>query len=232
VFSVHKILVFDLDGTLAPVGKPMADDTLALLKRLERAGYRLAVCSGKPTYYLCGLLRQAGLESPVLIGENGAVLQYGVDLPPAVFHVFPCRSEAKAQIEQLRKRFDEACGQRIWYQPNELMLTPFPKDEEVFGILQEIIDSSETKELTVYRHADCFDIVPKGLDKSAGLRLLADAEGLGAEDMIAVGDGINDIPMLEFADVSVKIGGGIECETSHAFDTVQHAMRFILENRI
>ena len=71
---MHKLLVFDLDGTLAPVGKPMADDTLGLLRSLEKAGYRIAVCSGKPTYYLCGLLRQAGLDAPVLIGENGAVL--------------------------------------------------------------------------------------------------------------------------------------------------------------
>lgn len=229
---MHKLLVFDLDGTLAPVGRPMADDTLELLRSLEKAGYRIAVCSGKPTYYLCGLLRQAGLDAPVLIGENGAVLQYGVELPPAIFHVFPCAAEAKEQLKALRKGFDEVCGEQVWYQPNELMLTPFQKNEEAFEQLQRVIDSSDTSALTVYRHCDCFDIVPKGLDKAAGLKLFAENERLSAEDMIAVGDGVNDIPMFEFADVSVKIGRGIDYKADYAFDSIQEAMRHILENRI
>ena len=48
-----RLVVFDLDGTLAPVGKGMAQEDVKLLKKIEDCGIKLAVCSGKPTYYLC-----------------------------------------------------------------------------------------------------------------------------------------------------------------------------------
>ncbi|MBQ3002547.1 MAG: HAD hydrolase family protein, partial [Clostridia bacterium] len=51
---MHKVLVFDLDGTLAELGKGITQENIQKLFQLESMGYRIAVCSGKPTYYLCG----------------------------------------------------------------------------------------------------------------------------------------------------------------------------------
>ena len=76
---MKKIYAFDLDNTLCPIGKPLATETVKGLTMLERQGGRIAVCSGKPTYYLCGLMRQIGLRAPILVGENGGVIQFGVD---------------------------------------------------------------------------------------------------------------------------------------------------------
>jgi HAD superfamily hydrolase (TIGR01484 family) len=81
---MHKLLVFDLDGTLAEIGKGMLPEDVAEFHRLERCGYRIAICSSKPVCYLCGFMRQVGLKDPILIGENGAVFQFGVELPPRV----------------------------------------------------------------------------------------------------------------------------------------------------
>ena len=69
---MYKLIVFDLDGTLAALGKGIAPQSIAALRRLEDAGARIAICSGKPTYYLCGLMRQVELRAPVIVGENGA----------------------------------------------------------------------------------------------------------------------------------------------------------------
>ena len=81
----HDILVFDLDGTLCPVGKGMLPQDAALLRRLEDEGFTIAICSGKTTFYLCGFLRQVGLKSPIMVGENGGAVQFGIGLPPERF---------------------------------------------------------------------------------------------------------------------------------------------------
>ena len=69
-----KLLVFDLDSTLAPIGEEMEWENVRLLRELEKKGARIAVCSGKSCDYLCGFLRQLGLSNPIMIGENGASL--------------------------------------------------------------------------------------------------------------------------------------------------------------
>lgn len=90
---MYKLIVFDLDGTLAPHGKGMLPENLEKLKALEQKNVRIAICSGKPTYYLCGFMRQIGLEKPILVGENGAVIQFGVALPPRDFTSPPIQTQ-------------------------------------------------------------------------------------------------------------------------------------------
>lgn len=54
------------------------------------------------------------------------------------------------------------------------------------------------------------EIVPKGIDKAKGLSILLDKIGLRREDLIAFGDGYNDIPMLQFAGTGVAMGNAAD----------------------
>ena len=81
---MKKFYVFDLDGTLAPIGRRASEECVKMLSMLESDERAICICSGKPTFYLCGFARQLGLRKPILIGENGASFQYGVDLPPEI----------------------------------------------------------------------------------------------------------------------------------------------------
>ena len=224
---MHRLLVFDLDGTLAEIGKGMLPDDVAEFQRLESSGYRIAICSGKPVSYLCGFMRQVGLEDPILIGENGAVVQFGVELPPRVYYKYPCAETAIKQLHRMQEMIEEACGDDVWYQPNDVALTPFPKKKEVFDLIQELVDThiEELSGLRVYRHSDSFDIVPGNINKFCSLELLTRSMSIAAGQVIAYGDWTNDIPMFEFADLSVKIGRRLKYETDYTFDTIGEALR-------
>ena len=65
----------------------------------------------------------------------------------------------------------------------------------------------ELDELEVYRHWDCFDLMPKNVNKKNGIRYLTDLLGMDRSEVIAIGDGINDIPMFEFADIAIGVLG-------------------------
>ncbi len=227
---MHKLLVFDLDGTLAARGKGMLPEDIELLKKLEQSGYVIAVCSGKPSFYLCGFMRQVGLVKPILIGENGATIQFGVELPPKKYYVYPYSTEAKKQIKMMRELIDEACGDEVWYQPNEVELTPFPKCEEAFDIIQNIIDvqADSLGELLIYRHINCFDFIPKNINKANGIKFLSELLGVKRSDVIAFGDGVNDIPMFEYADISISIGKELDYPTNYSFDTIHEALSLCL----
>ncbi len=228
---MHKILVFDLDGTLAPVGGGMTGENMARLVRLERLGYRIALCSGKPVTYLCGFARNLGLREPILMGENGASTQFGIDLPPRRHWRHPHTREAAEQLATIRRLIEEAVPEGSWYQANDVCLTPFPKNADVFDAIQQVLDAHPEAlgDLTVYRHIDSFDIVPSNISKKSGLAILSEREGLCAADYIAIGDGVNDVPMFEYADLSILVGGRLDYPATYCFAEIDEALSFMLE---
>lgn len=201
-----KLVVFDLDGTLAPVGKPIAPQTLEKMRLLESRGVKIALCSGKPVYYLCGVMRQAGLDKPILLGENGASMQVGIDLPPVEHYILPYSGAARESIRRIREKL-EAEMPWLWYQPNQVGLTPFFSNQEendrIAACIAEIREG--IVDIDIYPQGDCYDFTPKGISKAEGLRALSAYLGIGAEEMAAVGDGINDYPMFAYAGLSVGI---------------------------
>lgn len=225
-----KLAVFDLDGTLAPLGKGISREDIRLLREIEQRGVRVALCSGKPCYYLCGLVRQVGLERPILIGENGAVIVFGVELPPKRRYVLPCSEAAKSSIAFLKNEIGKLFPD-IWYQPNEVALTPFPVTERQFDAIQAVIDENRglLSEVTVYRHVDSFDILPLGIDKKSGLAYLAERIGVSPREIVAVGDGVNDYPMFEYAAYSLGVNVADETRVQRNFASVTKALRYILE---
>ena len=50
---------------------------------------------------------------------------------------------------------------------------------------------------------------PVGVSKASGLRHVADALGVGAEDVLAIGDGRNDLEMLRWAGRGVAMGQSV-----------------------
>jgi len=228
--AMYKLIAFDLDNTLAPVGKAISPGDCELLHALEDQGVRVALCSGKPTYYLCGFARQLGLDQPILVGENGGVIQFGVDLPPKQYYTLPCSPESKHSIRLLHEAIVDRLP-RMWFQPNITALTPFPTCQEDFDAIEDAIASlgEELRDVTVYRHFDSYDIMPNGITKGSGLAYLSRLLGLSAEETIAVGDGINDYPMFEYAGLALGVGLKEPDRVHRNFDTSTQVLQHLLE---
>jgi Cof subfamily protein (haloacid dehalogenase superfamily) len=68
------------------------------------------------------------------------------------------------------------------------------------------------------------DIAPEGVDKSTGLKVALAALDLGADDLLAIGDGRNDIEMLRFAGRGVAMADAPD-EVRAAADDVAKPVR-------
>ena len=72
----------------------------------------------------------------------------------------------------------------------------------------------------VFRSEPFFlEIVPMGIDKAKGLSILLNKIGLKREELMAFGDGYNDIPMLQFAGMGVAMDNAAD-EIKKAADKV------------
>ena len=55
---------------------------------------------------------------------------------------------------------------------------------------------------------DHYDVMSRDMDKAWGLAALAEKLGLAREEIAAVGDGLNDLELLEYAGIGAAMGNG------------------------
>ena len=133
-----KLIIFDLDDTLAKLAKGVSARNLQKIKQFEESGTMIGVCSGKPLYYLCGFFRALELKKPILIGENGATIQISVDLPPKTLYCLPYDKKVRHTFNVIKEEILDVFPD-MYFQPNDVELTPFPKEESQFDVILQII---------------------------------------------------------------------------------------------
>ena len=93
--------------------------------------------------------------------------------------------------------------------------------------------------LSIYRSEPYFlEIMPKGIDKAFSLQILLEQQGLTAQNLIACGDGFNDLSMIQYAGMGVAMQNAQEVVKAAANyvspytndeDAVAHAIKkFVL----
>ena len=69
----------------------------------------------------------------------------------------------------------------------------------------------------VFRSEPYFlELVPKGIDKAQSLAVLLKEIGMTKEEMIAVGDGFNDLSMIQYAGLGVAMANAQEIVRQNA----------------
>ncbi len=67
------------------------------------------------------------------------------------------------------------------------------------------------QQISVYRSEPYFlELVPLGIDKARSLAVLLEKLGMTREEMVAIGDGYNDLSMIEFAGMGVAMANAQE----------------------
>ena len=93
-------------------------------------------------------------------------------------------------------------------------------DPAVLPALETELQDTLKEKAGVFRSEPFFlEIVPKDINKAKGLQMLLNKTGVKRKEVIAFGDGYNDLSMIEFAGMSVAMGNGIE-EIKNAADFV------------
>lgn len=93
--------------------------------------------------------------------------------------------------------------QNIESNPTKLLMTGSPTD--MIKAEEQLRDILDTK-MDVFRSAPFFiELVPKGIDKALSLQRLLGKLNLTSQDLMAFGDGYNDLSMLRFAGLGVAM---------------------------
>ena len=103
------------------------------------------------------------------------------------------------QVENLRNYLDFPVPKFLFLDDGDYLVTVEPKVKAALG-----------KNFSVYRSEPYFlEVMPKGIDKAASLERLLEQLGMNREQMIACGDGYNDMSMIKFAGLGVAMENAV-----------------------
>lgn len=83
-------------------------------------------------------------------------------------------------------------------------------DGDYLALVEPKVKAALGKNFSVYRSEPFFlEVLPKGIDKALSLARLLEVMGLTKEEMIACGDGYNDLTMIQFAGLGVAMENAV-----------------------
>ena len=190
-----KLLIFDIDGTLCDINKPINSELLHTLQKVSKQ-HQVVLASGKPFGYIAGLIRQLDLNNCMAIGENGGTIMYGAAFPPKAYYQIEISQTVQELFFTIKKEYSKQFKQTIWFQPNDVNLTVFPLDINEIDKVHALSKQFKNNAINIYHHKDSVDFTAQGFDKGTAVDILLEKLEFSADDLYVFGDGSNDLPML------------------------------------
>jgi Cof subfamily protein (haloacid dehalogenase superfamily) len=248
----YRLAAIDIDDTLVGPDRIISEANRDALQRLQDAGAMIALASGRSHANMVPFHQALGLETP-LISANGALVREAPQgrvwaehgLPwPLVQELIAAGRERGVSV--LLYTLDGVyVDRRTEYTEYDQSRNDDPQilvpdlSAVRSGAIQKVLwmDSPSqvealTAEMTAYyagrltvTHTDppYLEFMPPGITKATGLADLARALGIDALDVVAFGDGNNDVQMLEWAGMGIAM--------SHAKPAAKAAADYTVPDR-
>lgn len=212
-----KLVMFDCDGVTIPLGtevheteegdfkcltakSPMMDPMMKS-KLIELSNYfMIGFSSGRGAPFMLDLYRDIIGEGVYVQSENGMFTTYnGYFTKQAIVEPDDYKHLALArEFIEFIKGHENITG----FEPKQLLITVHVTDR-VHALENYMKDQQNL--YCIYHKNEAYDIGIKGIDKGSGLNTLMEGLGLGSDNVLALGNGHNDQPMLDAVDFGVTV---------------------------
>ena len=228
---LKKYIFVDYDGTIFDHGtNSIPDSTVKAIKLLQKNGHEIILNTGRGPALLHGIEKALNINS--YIASNG---RYVVHHGEVIFKNFIDKKVVNELTELAYKnRIDIAFSSANDFVLNSKFDTlytnfsdcfhlDYPEvkhnyhlDNEVYQInlFYNKPDYKKFEELFPTLHFNLsnsygLDVNEKGGLKELGMQVFEKKLGIAIEDTIAIGDGHNDISMIEYANIGISMGNGV-----------------------
>lgn len=225
-----RLVALDIDGTVVDHAGELPDAVHAAVQRVLAAGARVVLATGRAWHGTVPIFDQLGLPPGPAVSSNGAVT---VTYPPlevtgrvtfdardVIERVARIAPDALIAVEDVGRGYrlsaefpaGDLSGEQEVVPLAELMATPVTRvivrdpqsSADDFLQLAELLGLHGVTYFIGY--SAWLDIAPEGVNKATALADLAGQLGVDRTDVLALGDGRNDIEMLTWAGRGVALG--------------------------
>jgi Cof subfamily protein (haloacid dehalogenase superfamily) len=237
------LVALDIDGTLLHADGHVSEPVRDAVRRARDAGAHVVLSTGRATFGAASVLETLDLADGLVVASNGAVTfsYWPIEVLDTV--TFDARETVKLLLEHVpdalvavevigrgyrvnRSFPDGEITGEMWIQSvDELVAEPVTRViiRDPSQSAEEFVELARRLGLHGTNYAVGYtawlDLAPEGVSKASGLADVAQRLGVPRADVLAVGDGRNDVEMLRWAGRGVAMGGA-PLEVQQAADDV------------
>lgn len=227
---VPRVAALDVDGTLVDETNALSPAVRDAVLALAEAGVAIVVATGRAMPGTMEVVDRIGLQDGTAVTSNGAIVisyhpvevlhSVTFDASEAVRRVLEHVPDALVAVEEVGVGYrvnapfpeGEVSGRITIEDVDALVSEPVTRvvirapehDAKEFAELVEGLGLTETNYYIGY--TSWLDLAPQGVSKASGLELVCAKLDVAQADVLAVGDGFNDVEMLEWAGRGVAMG--------------------------
>ena len=239
------VVALDIDGTILHEDGTLTDATVSEVARVAALGHEVMLATGRSVSMTLPVLERLGIAPEYLVCANGAIVlgrepeapvgyvrvhvevfdpsevlttirghlegaSYAVEDEEGVFRYTGHFPDGALSASSIKVEFDELLTVEA---TRVVVISPDHATEDFLSVVDQmgLHKVSYNVGWTAW-----LDIAPDGVNKATGLQYVTDRLGVPVSRVLAIGDGRNDIDMLEWA----VAGGGLGVAMGQAPDEV------------
>jgi Cof subfamily protein (haloacid dehalogenase superfamily) len=259
----YLLLVADIDGTLVPEDKVVRPGVAAAIKAAQARRVRVCLATGRQPRSAHRFVDAVGADAPTIVYNGGLlydfqaarplwarplpledarrvlpVLRRFPDTSPLVFIFNKVFAEHRTPFVDLYARRDaltvdltSSFDQLLTEAPAKFLIVgDRPALDRLGAALQDLPGTAINQ---VFSQHDYLEILPPGINKGVALRELSKIVNIPLHQIVAVGDAMNDLSMLETAGLGVAVEGSPPLLLAAAGETCpgpeQEGVRVLIE---
>ncbi|MFC4775568.1 Cof-type HAD-IIB family hydrolase [Paenibacillus sp. GCM10023252] len=223
----YKLIALDMDGTLLNEQSEISEENQYWIQRAQDAGIIVSFSTGRGFRSALPYAEQLKLETPMITVNGGEIWQ-----KPHVLHRRELMNAADIRrMHELALKHgepwywaystDDIYNKEKWIDPVDdydnhhwLKFGYYTENDAVRQQILEEVESWQALEITNSSPWN-LEMNPLGVSKASALRELCEVLGITMDEVVAVGDSLNDIAAIREAGLGVAMG--------NAQDTVKAA---------
>lgn len=233
-----RLVAIDIDHTLLRTDKSLADATIGAVRRARAAGIAVTLASSRPPGGMRTYLEALGLAAPAAFVAFQGALVGGYDAAGGldVYATSPLDVDDARAAAAAARSVSLATN---WYTPDgwyvDALTAPVAEEARIVGMQPEVVEDLGTLPAPVKllfiedapgrieallpslpasveaetSNPGYLEITAVGVDKATGVRVAASREGIELADVVAIGDGRNDLGLFR------RVGASIAPANAH-----------------